>query len=60
VYDGKTKVLITTSLIGKNNGTKSFKLPRLAKGKHKIHVVYLGATTIAGSKTAAQVLTVTK
>jgi large repetitive protein len=60
VYDGKKKVLQTTTLKGKNNGLKTVRLPVLKKGKHKIKVVYLGSTTIKGSKTAAQVLVVTK
>jgi hypothetical protein len=60
VYDGKKRVLLTTSLTGKNNGLKSIKLPVLKKGKHKIKVVYLGASTINGSKTAPQALLVVK
>lgn len=60
IYDGKKKVLLTTTLKGKNNGLKTIKLPVLKKGQHKIKVVYLGAPTITGSKTAAQTLIVTK
>ena len=60
VYDGKKKVVLTTTLKGKNNGVKTIKLPVLKKGKHKIKVVYLGAPTIKGSKTAAQALLVVR
>jgi hypothetical protein len=60
VYDGKRKVLLTTTLKGRNNGVKTIKLPVLKKGKHKIKVVYLGAPTINGSKTAAQALLVVR
>ena len=60
VYDGKKKVVLTTTLKGKNNGVKTIKLPVLKKGKHKIKVVYLGAPTINGSKTAAQALLVVR
>ena len=60
VYDGKSKVLLTTTLTGKNNGLKTIRLPVLTRGTHKIKVVYLGAPTINGSKSAAQALVVTK
>jgi hypothetical protein len=60
VYDGKRKVLLTTSLKGKNNGSRTIRLPVLKRGKHKIKVVYLGVPTISGSKTAVQALVVTK
>ncbi len=60
VYDGKRKVLLTTTLKGKNNGSKTIRLPVLKKGAHKIKVVYLGAPTISGSRTAAQALVVTR
>jgi hypothetical protein len=60
VYDGKRKVLLTTTLKGRNNGSKTIRLPVLTRGTHKIKVVYLGSPTIKGSRTAAQALVVTK
>jgi len=60
IYDGKKKVLLTTTLKGKNNGVKTIRLPVLKRGTHKIKVVYLGAPRITGSKAAAQTLTVVK
>jgi len=60
ICDGKKKVLLTTTLKGKNNGVKTIRLPVLKRGAHKIKVVYLGAPRITGSKAAAQTPTVVK
>jgi large repetitive protein len=59
VYDGK-KVLLTTSLKGKNKGVKSIRLPVLKKGTHRIKVKYTGSSTIKGFKTPVQSLVVAR
>jgi hypothetical protein len=49
VFDG-AKVLKTLTLVSTRDGKLGWRLPKLKKGKHKIKAVYIGNTSIAGSK----------
>lgn len=57
VMKGK-KVIATVRLTASNNGRASVRLPALAKGKHRLVALFRGSTTVAGSTSAAVVLTV--
>lgn len=56
VYDGTTRIL-SSSLSSSNNGTKILTLPKLAKGTHKIKVVYGGNSRIYSSTSAVKTIT---
>jgi len=44
------KVLVSYKMVAKDKGVRKLKLPKLKKGKHKIHIHYKGTT---GSKSAS-------
>lgn len=49
IKDGR-KTLAKTAMKASNNGVKTYKLPRLKVGKHKIKVIYKGSSAINKSK----------
>lgn len=57
VYDGTRKIL-GGSFTSTGRGVRTVSLPRLAKGKHHIKVVYAGNANIIGKTSSTRVLTV--
>lgn len=56
VYDG-SKVVRTLVLAAEDRGTTQVTLPKLKKGKHRIAVVYVGNTNVAGSRSTTRTVT---
>lgn len=52
------KMVAKVTLKAGSGGIAKVRLPKLAKGRYKILVVYSGSTTVAGSKSTARILAV--
>lgn len=57
VYDGEVAIA-TGTLTAASNGVIKFKLPKLGKGDHLLHVVYSGSDTVKPSTSETVVVTV--